>query len=330
LEAYSTSQIFPPDFVLESLEGLTIVLRTTYNTTNDGEIMPAIISFINRHHKFLISLTIDTPEAKVDPSPLFNALHQLPHLKKLSILHPVARLQPPALTGIDFFLKKHAQQVEEFKIRFYSTDFLPTPNELFSHPIFQIDLPRLSYLDLGLFQWPKTAQQEITDGLVQYLGRVCCSLTRLAIRDYILTFPQVVPLVSVFSFETSTLRSLEMHVYFLSCSLLDLLSQKLSKLYHLELWFDSLMSQDDGVWIANYYWNSHDAQASAFVRDMEDRRYPDWALRHFTVRPINYCSGRWDKSRQLLAAALPAVVSFNGQSGDEFVNIPDYTKPSAF
>jgi hypothetical protein len=243
--------------VLESLEGLTIVLRKAYKTTNDGEIMHGIISFINRQHKSLLSLTIDTPEATVNPSPLFNALYRFSHLKQLSILHPVAHLQPPDRTGIDVFLKKHAGQVEEFKIRFYSTDFLPTANEFFSHPIFQIDLPRLSCLDLGLFQWPKTALQDVTDGLVRYLGRVCRSLTGLVVRGYVLSFPQVVPLVSVVGFETSTLRSLEIHVCFLSCSLLDLLSQKLPKLCHLELWFDSLISQDDGTWIANYYWNGY-------------------------------------------------------------------------
>jgi hypothetical protein len=175
-------------------------------------------------------------------------------------LHPVARLQPTDRTGIDVFLAKHAQQLEEFKMRFYGSEFLPIPNEFFSQHIFQTDLPRLTYLDLGLFQWPTSAQADVTDGLVGYVGRVGRSLTRLAVRDCVLTFPQVVSLVSVVSSEASKLRSLEMHVYFLSCSLLDLLSQQLPMLYHLELRFDSLMSQDDGTWIANYYWNGYDVR----------------------------------------------------------------------
>ncbi|KIM42423.1 hypothetical protein M413DRAFT_27184 [Hebeloma cylindrosporum] len=329
LEAYSISKIFPPGLVLESLEELTIVLRKAYNNTDDGEIIASIIPFINRQHKSLTSLTIDIPEAKVDPSPLFNALQRFPDMKKLSIVHPVDRLQPADRTGIDVFLEKHAQQLEEFKIRFYVTDSLPIPSEFFSHPIFKISLPRLTCLDLGLFQWPKLSQPDVTDGIVRYVGRMCRPLTRLAIRDCVLAYPQVVSLFSVISSEASKLRSLEMHVYFLSCSLLDLLSQQLPKLYHLELRFDSLMSQEDGTWIANYYWNGYDNQASAFVRDMADRKYPDWALRHFTVRPLYYCSGRWDESRQVLASALPAVISFNGLSGDEFVDIPDYTKSLA-
>jgi len=263
LEAYSNSKIFPPNLVLESLEELMIVLRKAYNTTDDGEITSAIIPFINRHQKSLISLTIDTPDAKVDPSPLFNALCWFPRMAKLSILHPVARLRPTDHTGIDVFLAKHAQQLKEFKIRFYVTDFLPIPNVFFSHPIFRVDLPQLAYLDLGLLQWPTSVQAEVTDGLVQYVGRVGRSLTRLAVRDCVLTFSQVVSLVSVVSSKASELRSLEMHVYFLSCSLLDLLSQQLPTLYHLELRFDSLMSQDDGTWIANYYWNGYDVRSLA-------------------------------------------------------------------
>ena len=263
LEAYSNSKILPPNLVLESLEELTIVLRKAYNTTDDGEIITAITPFINRHHKSIISLTIDTPEAKVDPSPLFNALCQFPRMSNLSILHPATRLQPTDRTGIDVFLAKHAQQLKEFKIRFYGADFLPIPNVFLSHPIFRIDLPRLAYLDLGLLQWPTSVQTEVTDGLLRYVGRVGRSLTRLAVRDCVLTFSQVVSLVSVVSFKASELRSLEMHVYFLSCSLLDLLSQQLPKLYHLELRFDSLMSQDDGTWIANYYWNGYDVRPLA-------------------------------------------------------------------
>ena len=112
LEAYSNSKILPPNLVLESLEELTIVLRKAYNTTDDGEIITAITPFINRHHKSIISLTIDTPEAKVDPSPLFNALCQFPRMSNLSILHPATRLQPTDRTGIDVFLAKHAQQLK--------------------------------------------------------------------------------------------------------------------------------------------------------------------------------------------------------------------------
>ena len=108
LEVYSNSKIFTPNLVLESLEELTIVLRKAYNTTDDGQINTAIIPFINQHHKSLISLTIDIPEAKVDPSPFFNDLCRLPCVTKLSILHPVARLQPTDRTGIHIFLAKHA------------------------------------------------------------------------------------------------------------------------------------------------------------------------------------------------------------------------------
>ena len=115
LEAYSNSKIFPPNLVLELLEELTIVLRKVYHNTDDGEIITAVIPFINRHHKSLISLTIDTPEAKVNPSSLFNALCLFPRVTKLSILHPVACLRPTDRTGIDVFLAKHAQQLEEFK-----------------------------------------------------------------------------------------------------------------------------------------------------------------------------------------------------------------------
>ena len=261
LEAYSNSKIFPPNLVLESLEDLTIILRKTYNTTDDGEIISSIIPFINRQHKSLISLTIDTPDGRVDPSFLFNALCRFPCMTKLSISHPVGRLRPTDGTGIDIFLAKHAQQLEEFKFCFHVTDFLPFPNEFFSHPMFKIDLPLLAYLDLGLFQWPEISQADATDGLVRYVGRVGRSLTRLAVRDCVLTLPQVVSLVSAVRSEVSKLRSLELYVYSLSCPLLDLLSQQLPMLHHLEL-----MSQGDWTWIANYSRNGFDVCSLACFR----------------------------------------------------------------
>jgi len=259
LEAYSNSKIFPPKLVMGSLEELTIVLRKAYNTTDDGEIIASIVPFINRQHKSLISLTIDTPDGRVNPSPLFNALCRFPHLTKLSILH----LRFTDCSGIDVFLTKHAQRLEDLKIRFHVTHHVPSPTKFFSHPMFRIDLPQLAYLDLGLFQWPKNSQINATDGLVRYIGRVGRWLTRLTVRDCALTFPQVVSLVSVVSSEAPKLRSLEMHVYSLSCSLLDLLSQQLPMLHHLELW---LMNQGDVTWITNYYWNGFDVCSLACFR----------------------------------------------------------------
>ena len=136
----------------------------------------------------------------------------------------------------------------------------------------------MTYLDLGLSQWPRSDRADATDDLVGYVSRVGRSLTRLAVRDCVLTFPQVVSLVSVFSSEPSKLRNLEMHVHFLSCSLLDLLSEQLPMLYRLELQFDSLMSQDDGTRIVNYYWNGY-VRSLAYFRG-NATLYVDFPLLH--------------------------------------------------
>ena len=258
VEAFSNSKIFPLNLAMRSLEELTIVLRKAYSTTDDGEIISSLIPFINQH-KSLISLAIDTPDGSVNPSPLFNALCQFPCLTRLSISH----LRFTDCSGIDVFLMKHAQRLEDFKIRFHIAHHSPTPTRFFSHPMFQIDLPLLASLDLGVFQWPKNSQVNVTDGLVRCIGRAGRWLTRLTVRDCALTFSQVVSLVFVVGSETSQLRSLEMHIYSLSCSLLDLLSQKLPMLHDLELW---LMNQDDGTWITNDYWNGFDVCSLACFR----------------------------------------------------------------
>ncbi|CAA7268310.1 unnamed protein product [Cyclocybe aegerita] len=116
------------------------------------------------------------------------------------------------------------------------------------------------------------------------------SLIRLVIRDYVLTLDQVQWIVGVLSNEHSELRSLQLHMHTLSCDLFDLLATKLPRLYHLELCFHSLVSNDDGS--PNYYYDPYTEKAQAFVTDMTDRRYPEWALRHLTVRPLYHRSER--------------------------------------
>ncbi|KDR72654.1 hypothetical protein GALMADRAFT_73578 [Galerina marginata CBS 339.88] len=327
LEAYSN--VLHSTAVFGSLEELEITLRVAYATTDYQKILPLIATFVNQHSGTLKSLSVDTPEAMVDPFQLFSNLHNLPRLRKLCICHPLDRLRPNCPTGIESFLIQHAELLKDFRIRFvgpFKDDPLPSPDDFFLHPILQAQLPNLATLDLGLCQWPKVHKKSVGDNIARYLRPLRKSLSRLAVRDYVLTFPEVESLVTVFSCRESRLRSLEMHMYFLSCDLLDLLYKHLPDLYHLELRFDSLLSQDDGTWIANYYWNGYDV-TSAFVRDMADRHYADWALRHFTVQPLYYCSGRWNECRTLLAAALPSVLTFNGLSGDQFSYIPDFTRP---
>jgi len=132
----------------------------------------------------------------------------------------------------------------------------------------------------------------------------------------------------LFTVEDSSLESLQLHTQFLSCSLLDLLSRDMPNLHQLDLCFNSLVSKDDGVANPNYYWWGYDEMSKNFVQDMLGRRYPKWALRHLSLHPLYYCSGRWDESRRILVSSLPSVITFNGLPGGQFVAIPDYTKSS--
>ena len=64
--------------------------------------------------------------------------------------------------------------------------------------------------------------------------------------------------------------------------------------------------------------------ASEFLLQLADRKYLDWALRHVVLQPTYTSAGRWNEARQLLVKALPSVITFNGVSGLEFPDIPDY------
>ncbi|KAF8954893.1 hypothetical protein BDZ97DRAFT_1970003 [Flammula alnicola] len=138
------------------------------STTVWDEILLSIVAFINRQARTLSHLSIDTPESGSDTSIPFNTLGR--------------RLQPQIPSGIDKFLKKDADLLQELTLQFYGPsidEHLPSPSAFFSHPIFRVPLPCLTSLDLGLCQWEKSIQS----------------------------------LVSVFSGEASVLRSLEMHIY---------------------------------------------------------------------------------------------------------------------
>ncbi|KDR78813.1 hypothetical protein GALMADRAFT_244391 [Galerina marginata CBS 339.88] len=332
LEAYPKVLTAAPTF--KSLEDLNITLRVEHAIpiAIDETIFSLIISFIGLHAQSLHGLSVDIPRAAVNPFRFFHNLGQLPQLKRLSINLPLNRLRPGFLTGIDSFLRKQANTLRDLSILI--CDLLPnnlslllTPDDFFSHPIFQVQI-RLTYLELGLLPWTKTGQRSLmTASLTRYLYPMRMTLSRLALRDHTLTFTEVQSVVAVFSTPGSQLQSLEMRIYFLSCNLLDLLSQRLPNLHHLELGFEALTGQDSGAWIETVYWYrfTHSLEASTFFEGMANRTYPDWALRRLTM-PTYYCSGKWNETRALLVAALPSVVTFNGLSPDEFVKVPDYTR----
>ncbi|CAA7268309.1 unnamed protein product [Cyclocybe aegerita] len=105
LEVFGAISSQGPAFPL--LEELNIALRIVYRMTDYAAIIPELAAFINQHSSSLSSLTIDTPDAKVDLVVLSRNLGHLPRLTKVLINHPIdSRNFPRESTGIDAFLKK--------------------------------------------------------------------------------------------------------------------------------------------------------------------------------------------------------------------------------
>jgi len=195
------SHILPTIPKLESLEELSVTLRLADHLSAYDDILPQIGSFINRHSSTLTSIAIDTPFPKVDPASLFHALGSFPGLQAVSIGHPLERMKVESPTGIEDFLSNHASSIKKVKLQFYGP-FIephpPSPSTFFFHPVFKVLFPRLTHLDLGLCVWDQSFRPLVKQHLAQYLGRSRSSLTSLVIRDYVLSFPEVQELVSVY------------------------------------------------------------------------------------------------------------------------------------
>ena len=343
------AHILPSMPKFDVLEELSLTLRFAYHNSEQDDILTHIAAFANRHASTLTKLSIDTPQPNVDPSSLYQALDLYPRLSSVSIAHPVERLEPQKSTGVDSFLAKRADSLRELKVQLHGPvvdQFPPSPEVLFSHPIFKIPFPHLKVLELGLCQWEKSFQPSVQRHLTQYIAQLSSILSDLVLRGYVFSFPEVHEVVTKIGGDGSTLRSLQLHTHFLSCDLLDLLSRELPNLHSLDLSFNSLSSKDDGSWNHNYYWNGLDVsssclasefwpmliciqeKATTFVNDVRLRKYYHWKLRHIELQPLHYCSGRWQTSQRLLVGCLPFVETFNGQSSSEFSTTPDYTKSS--
>ena len=249
-----------------TLEHLSVELRIAFQTTIFEELFPVLIEFIQRQSNSLQSLSVDTPHPIVDPFQFFRNLGLLPNLKKLSVLHPIDRLQTQYSPGLDIFLASHSSSLEEVSIRFtgfFRHGHQPNPVQFFSHPILRVRLPHLTSLELGLRQWPSTYRYQSAEQLSNYVRPLANSLSSIAIHDRVLTFPEVEKLISVIGGENSHVRSLDVHMYFLSCDLLDLLSRRLPGLVRLNLAFEALTSKDDGgVVNTRNFASSHDVRSS--------------------------------------------------------------------
>ncbi|KDR72655.1 hypothetical protein GALMADRAFT_270615 [Galerina marginata CBS 339.88] len=330
LEAYPNIIATTP--VLESLEELSITLRVTHFTTVYEEIFSLIIKFIDRHSGTLHTLTVDTPHRRVAPFHFFNNLGQLPKLRKLTVHYPVNHLLPQHPTGIDAFLRNHASQLEEFSFHIcdlFANYFLPTPNEVFSHPILLIPMPRLASLELCLFQWAGAVHRNsMADNLLKYLHPMRKTLSRFALHNHALIFPEIKSIVLAIGGPESQLTDLELQVHLSTHDLFDLLSHQLPQLHRLEVGFEVLNKEDDGsIAFHNTQPNAWpDTRGFEFPQAMAGRTYADWKLRHLAIPTYNGC-GKWNETKALLAVALPSVITFNGLSPEEFVKISDYTKP---
>ena len=239
----------PPFF--DSLQTLNLTLRTESiePIPVHTDILRPIVTFVDRHSQTLTRLSVDTPEATVNSYTLFSTLRDLTRLTELSICHPWDHLRPSIATGVDTFLSRHAAYLESLSIWFggiYTAYPLPSPDILFSHPILRTQLPSLKSLDLSLCQWPRAQDQALGRSLVRYIQPLHRTLEKLVIRNCVLTLRMVADLAAILGTPEAQLISLEIDTYFLSCELLDVLSQRLPNLVCLTLYFQNITGRDDG------------------------------------------------------------------------------------
>ena len=217
--------------MIHSLEEFKVVF---YATFNPDKAYPIVISFCARHSQTLTSFALDIFQNDIGISHLFANLPHLPLLAHIDIAVTVGLIESQQATSIESYLQNHADSLRSARFSVSDRCSLPdlTLSELFSHPIFCVELPHLTTLELGLFYRYSTNPFHEPGPLALYLKRFRRSLIRFTLSDYIIPFLHLDDVLT--AFDGSPLQYLKVHTDMLRVEVLDYAFEHLSRLRELD------------------------------------------------------------------------------------------------
>ncbi|TFK28472.1 hypothetical protein FA15DRAFT_652719 [Coprinopsis marcescibilis] len=303
LECYEA--LLSPSIVFPRLSDLSVYIFAADYSTNPVEpIRSALVPFINQHVNSLESISIITPETgTADLSPMFFNLKYFPRLSKLHLVFCALSLDYINLTGLHEFFSAHSTQLQDVVLHFNRMIGLKAQNfhspTFFSLPVFRVAFPALRSLDLGFTGFRDSTGQ----GTISYVHRFRERLSRLLLNHTQLSIGNVARLTNSFS----SLRYLEIFVYHLSPTLLDLLSTKLVHLEDLRITCICFSGSQGPFQSAD-----DPARTDKFCAEMSRRMYVDWALRTLRTQVISKATKNLPLCKRALATSLPEVETIDG------------------
>ncbi|KAH6909330.1 hypothetical protein BKA70DRAFT_232897 [Coprinopsis sp. MPI-PUGE-AT-0042] len=327
MEVYRDMQL--PNVTMVALRQLSLdVFIAVHSNVADAAMLQSdyMAPFINNHNATLEALSISFLRTmlRLPLPPLFGALKQFSCLSSLS-LEFYAHGEPSEIIPVRAFVERHSTRLSTLQIdlRPWQTDpnaLSPSEGEriwaLLIDSVLAPPFPALSSF------WLSTLGQVSLNRVVEYVA--LHGLTEFAMTDRALSFSEVERLVSHFSTQRTTLRSLRFRTRFLGPNLLTLLFDKLPELETLGLRFDTFAGRgviDIPGLRHQYSWAAKvPIHVQEFQRSMVDERYTPWKLRHLTIKATyEECAGHKAECYKALADSLPDVVSFNNLNRSDFL-----------
>ncbi|KAF9041447.1 hypothetical protein BJ165DRAFT_285189 [Panaeolus papilionaceus] len=324
LESYE--EVFKNAPIHDSLDRLSVMLRIHYVADHGHlvkEYSETVAGIVDARSASLTHFGIDVPALPFNPRQFLDLLGAMPKLRSFSAVLPIELMEKGDPTGVDDFLRLHANQLHSFKISYLPLVVhhgTPTAEPILGHKIFKVDLPVLKSLDIRLLPWEAHQRTSMVKDLSEYLKRVSSTLTSLTLHGYTLTLAQLKSILEPLQGRRSFLSTLKIDVRTVSYDLFNYLYTYFKHLEVLELQdFKTVgvtigeieggsIGRIDGHWPGK-----HSPYIKSFEETMKKNKYEGWKLSQITLIPHYQCSGRWSQLRRILARVLPKVViSYKG------------------
>ncbi|KAJ7065228.1 hypothetical protein C8F01DRAFT_1124843 [Mycena amicta] len=277
---------------LENLEELDLFIRLDHlytRETYEQILVEHLAPAINRLHKTLQKLSLRLCEP-MDVAPLFDSLRFMPSLESLCISIPLARPHLGHPSGLGRFLDRHRDTLRNLALRgseLSGNGLIPAEDPLSEWVndalSFVTGPTKLRSLELSLTLFP-------VEAATLCLGRFARSLTSLTLTGRQLPYDRVDELLSAIRriAHGKRLKKLRLGTVTLSPELIDLIAEKLPGLDRLDLLVRDVVGSEGDLPLYCGGPEQDDNQIGSFLGEMEQRRYPEWALHKLALLRTSY------------------------------------------
>ncbi|KAJ7208433.1 hypothetical protein B0H12DRAFT_1242997 [Mycena haematopus] len=268
-----------------------------------------IAPFINHFRRSLASLLISSA-SKADISPLLDALHEVPHLRKLvaRFAFDAAHLSDPG--GLVKILRTNSDTLKNVELGWSfaaASDEEVQPRSTWGAFSAAVVTDPGVFVNLTSLKMPALST---FDGTLECLRRSANTLISLHLVDHFLKEQELRDLVRVFAHRPfdAGLQTLYLGLANLTVETLDFLANQIPGLRSLNVVLTPTTIEE----ISHREW-----QTSLFCASLVDRLYPDWSLSNLGIWEKRFIDTPVSTSEELmlmqhLARCIPSLQTFKG------------------